>query len=76
MSYLDYSDQPKYAEPLYAFPKYSVLGIEPGMLNLFIKVVSEVSFTLGLTSDVNKGVLSIASEINKGSLILTSKIKD
>jgi len=65
MSYLDYSDQPKYAEPLYAFPKYSVLGIEPGMLNLFIKVVSEVSFTLGLTS-----------EINKGSLILTSKIKD
>lgn len=67
----DRADTPKRAMPLYSFPRYSIVG---GFIKGFLRLVSQISKTLRITSDTDKGVLRLTSDTNKGSLRLTSKV--
>ena len=73
MTYPNFPETPKGAEPIYSWPKFSMVG---GLIRGFLWLKSEISKgILRITSSSKQNTLYLNSSVNKGDLNLRSPIQ-
>ena len=73
MTYPNYPETPKLAEPIYSWPKFSMVG---ELIRGFLWLKSEINKgILRITSSSKQNTLYLTSSVNKGDLNLRSAIQ-